>query len=105
MVRQPQALRVGMPDDQVVLIDNEHVPLTIDVLRPVVVGEGGIESLGLVPADGLLYKELGVLDGADLGGMEATTRAMRSASAAVSPGSGWASPQSPPGWPPPRRLR
>ncbi len=98
MVRQPQALRVGMPDDQVVLIDNEHVPLTIDVLRPVVVGEGGIESLGLVPADGLLYKELGVLDGADLGRMEATTlRAMRSASAAVSPGSGWASPQSPPG--------
>ena len=95
-----------MPDDQVVLIDNEHVPLTIDALRPVVVGEGGIESLGLVPADGLLNKELGVLDGADLGGMEATTlRAMRSASAAVSPGSGWASPQSPPGWPPPRRLR
>ncbi len=76
-----------MPDDQVVLVDDEDVPLAVDAPLPVVVGEGGVESLGLVAADGVVDEEPGVVGGADFGGMEATTpRAIRSASAEVSPG-------------------
>ena len=77
-----------MSNHQVVLVYDEHVPLAVDALWAVVVGESRVQPLALVPADGFLYEELGVLDGDDLGGMEATTpRAIRSTSAAVMPGS------------------
>ena len=64
---QPQAVGVGVSDDEIVLVDDEHVPLAVDALPPAIVGEGGVEALGPVPADGVVDEELGVLGGGGLG--------------------------------------
>ena len=52
-----------MGDDQVVLVHDEHVPLPVNALGPVVGGQGGFPSLRFVPADGVADEELGVLGG------------------------------------------
>ena len=56
-----------MSDDEVVLVDDEDVPLAVDALWAVVVGEGGVEALGLVPADGVVDEEFGVFGRGRLG--------------------------------------
>ena len=56
-----------MSDDEVVLVDDEDVPLTVDALLPVVVGKGRVDSLGLVAADGVVDKELRVVGGGGSG--------------------------------------
>ena len=57
----------GMSDDGLVLIDDEDVPLAVNALPGVVVGDGGIESFRFVSADGVPYQELGVVGGRRLG--------------------------------------
>ena len=52
-----------MSDHQIGLVNDEDVPLAVDALWAVVVGEGGVEALGLVPADGVVDEESGVFGG------------------------------------------
>ena len=86
---QANAVGIGVSDDKTVIVDVEHIPLTVHALLAVVVGECGLESLGAVPADAFSTKNLVYSAGEDFGGMEATTpRAICSASAEVRPDSG-----------------
>ena len=52
-----------MSDDKIVLVNDEAV----DALLAVVVGEGGVEALGLIAANSVVHEELGVLGGRGLG--------------------------------------
>ena len=45
----------GMSDDGLVLIAHEDVPLAVNALLGVVVGDGGIQSFRFVSADGVSY--------------------------------------------------
>ena len=49
--------------DQIVLVNDEHVPLPVHALGAVVVGEGGVQALGLVAGDGASDEVPGVLGG------------------------------------------
>ena len=64
---QAQAARVRVGDELVVLADDEHVPLAVHALGAVVVGEGGVQSLGLVAGDGVVNDVSGVLGWGGLG--------------------------------------
>lgn len=45
-------MRCGVPDDEIVLVDDEHVPLVLHALGVVVVGQGCFRPLRAVPLDG-----------------------------------------------------
>ena len=64
---QAKAVGVGVSDDKIVLVNDAHVPLAVDALLAVVVGEGGVEALGLIAANSVIHEELGVLGGRGLG--------------------------------------
>ena len=56
---EAQAVGVGVPDDQIVLVDDEDVPLAVDALLAAVVGEGGVQAVGPIAADCVVDEELG----------------------------------------------
>ena len=64
---QAKAVGVGVSDNEVVLVNDEHVQLAVDAHLAVLVGESGVESLGLVADDSVVHEELGVLGGRGLG--------------------------------------
>ena len=57
-----------MSDDGLVLIDDEDVPLAVDALLGVVVGDGLLQAEGDVEVHGLLHEGLGVGGGVGLAG-------------------------------------
>ena len=58
----------GMSDDGLVLIDDEDVPLAVNTLLGVVVGDGLLQAEGDVEVRGLLHEGLGVGEGVGLAG-------------------------------------
>ncbi|CAI8005765.1 hypothetical protein GBAR_LOCUS4389 [Geodia barretti] len=58
----------GMSDDGLVLIDDEDVPLAVNALLGVVVGDGLLQAEGDVEVHGLLHEGLGVGGGVGLAG-------------------------------------
>ena len=56
--RVADQVRVAIGDQYVVLIEDEHVPLTVDALGRVVVGQRRIKAVVLVVVDGLLDEGL-----------------------------------------------